>query len=72
MSADHYLCACCEGMSLHTNGAFLTVRDTSGREPEKTIEFENSQEATEALWGWRTLLYEKYETKAVEGGQCTL
>jgi hypothetical protein len=60
MAADHYLCGCCEGMSLHTNGAVLTLQDKSGREPEKIMEFENSQEASAALWVWREELYKKY------------
>lgn len=63
MSADHYLSGPCEGMSLHREGKLLTLKDTSGREPQTTYNCDDEHHASESLWRWRDILYARYELK---------
>ena len=60
MSADHYLAGPCEGISLHTDGKFLTIKDRSGREKERTYSCDDDKHASESLWRWRDILYNRY------------
>lgn len=60
MSADHYLAGPCEGMSLHKDGRYLTLKDTSGREREQTYNCDDEKHAEDSLWRWRDILYERY------------
>lgn len=59
---DHYLCGPCEGVSLHSDGSSLEIREPSG---STHFQYDSDKKASEALWKKRDELYAKYENKWV-------
>lgn len=61
MSSDHYLAGPCEGMSLHRDRLKIRIKDTSGREPDRTVVYPTEYDARQGEWTLRAELYAKYE-----------